>query len=222
MERPIVGYDQDELGDWRAILACGHRQHVRHNPPFVNRPWVLTEEGRRRFLGAPLECVACDEGEPVGDGMVSAAALEAAYVRFAVEVNGFIRRRVADEAAASGALRQALATMRDDAGQYETGPLEHWLAARALAALPASTLAGSSLANAAAELSGAARALTDCLPGPLRQAVLLRDERGLSESALAAWLDLPHEAAAGRLRDARRLLGEVLQDCCAVILDGGQ
>lgn len=134
MEQPIIGYDQDELGDWRAILACGHRQHVRHNPPFVNRPWVLTEEGRRRFLGAPLDCVRCDDGEPVGDGMVSAAALEAAYARFAAELAGTIRRRVADEAA-DDAMRRALlaiAGIPDDV----PGPLEAWLAAQLRAILP--------------------------------------------------------------------------------------
>ena len=61
MQQVIVGYDQDEVGDWRAILACGHRQHVRHNPPLVERPWVLTGEGRSRFVGYPLECRLCDE-----------------------------------------------------------------------------------------------------------------------------------------------------------------
>jgi hypothetical protein len=60
MQQPIVDYEQDEFSDWRAILACGHRQHVRHRPPLVERPWVLTEEGRRRFLGFPLNCVLCD------------------------------------------------------------------------------------------------------------------------------------------------------------------
>jgi len=66
MLRPIIDYDQDELGDWRAILACGHRQHVRHNPPLVERPWVLTPEGRARFLGYSLNCVKCDEEEDEG------------------------------------------------------------------------------------------------------------------------------------------------------------
>ncbi len=61
MEQVIVGFEQDDAGDWRAILACGHRQHVRHNPPLVERPWVRTKEGRRRFLGFPLECKVCDE-----------------------------------------------------------------------------------------------------------------------------------------------------------------
>ena len=39
MKQPIVDYHQDEQGDWVADLACGHGQHVRHQPPFVNRPW---------------------------------------------------------------------------------------------------------------------------------------------------------------------------------------
>ena len=61
MRQKITGYEQDEIGDWRAILACGHRQHIRHNPPLVKRPWVLTEAGRRRFLGYGLACKLCDE-----------------------------------------------------------------------------------------------------------------------------------------------------------------
>jgi hypothetical protein len=61
MKQKIVGFDQDEARDWRAVLACGHRQHVRHNPPFVSRPWVMTEDGRRCFLGNELNCKLCDE-----------------------------------------------------------------------------------------------------------------------------------------------------------------
>ena len=61
MEQPIVGFYQDEVGDWVADLACGHTQHVRHNPPFSHRPWVLTAEGRQRFLGFVLNCKLCDE-----------------------------------------------------------------------------------------------------------------------------------------------------------------
>ena len=96
VQRAIVGFDQDELGDWRAILACGHRQHVRHNPPLSNRPWVLTAEGRRRFLGAALECRACDEGEPVSDAMLSPDALEGVYRQFQAGLVRFIQQRVAN------------------------------------------------------------------------------------------------------------------------------
>jgi hypothetical protein len=58
-EQPIVRFEQDEAGDWIAILACGHRQHVRHDPPFVTRPWVLTPEGRATRIGSNLECRDC-------------------------------------------------------------------------------------------------------------------------------------------------------------------
>lgn len=61
MEQSIVAYHQDEYGDWVADLSCGHGQHVRHRPPFVNRPWVLTAVGREQHKGTPLECKQCDE-----------------------------------------------------------------------------------------------------------------------------------------------------------------
>ena len=215
MEQKIIGFDQDELGDWRAILACGHRQHVRHDPPFVNRPWVLTEDGRRRFLGAPLECVKCDDGEPVGDGVVSAAVLEAAYARFAAELDGYIRRRAPDGTTAADTLRGALVTIGAAADTYESGRLEAWLMTQMDAALPGSPAQS---ADDAAEPAAAARALVDCLPGLHRQAIILTDYRGLSERALAARLDLPPEAAAARLSAARRMLAEALHDCCDTLL----
>lgn len=66
MKRKIIRFDKDELGDWRAELECGHRQHVRHKPPLSTRFWVLTEEGRREKLGLELECKRCVE-ESEGD-----------------------------------------------------------------------------------------------------------------------------------------------------------
>lgn len=60
MLQPIVSFDQDDEGHWRAVLACGHRQHVRHQPPLVSRPWVLTEAGRASRVGQSLDCVRCD------------------------------------------------------------------------------------------------------------------------------------------------------------------
>lgn len=63
MDRPITGFFQDEAGDWVARLSCGHRQHVRHQPPFVERPWTTTKEGRDGFLGEVLPCAACDRLE---------------------------------------------------------------------------------------------------------------------------------------------------------------
>lgn len=64
MQQPITGFHLDEHDDWVAELACGHFQHVRHNPPWTMRPWVLTEEGRAGALGWRLECKKCDAGAP--------------------------------------------------------------------------------------------------------------------------------------------------------------
>ncbi len=63
MQRPITGYKLDDEDHWVALLGCGHPQHVRHNPPLVSRPWVLTEAGRQEHLGAMLNCVRCDRLE---------------------------------------------------------------------------------------------------------------------------------------------------------------
>lgn len=63
MHRAITGFGIDDLGDPFAWLDCGHRQHVRHKPPFTNRPWVLSEQGRRGKLGALLNCRRCDRCE---------------------------------------------------------------------------------------------------------------------------------------------------------------
>jgi uncharacterized protein DUF3565 len=61
MKQPIVGFHQDEEGDWVADLACGHGQHVRHQPPLTSRLWVLSEAGRREHLGQLLNCLKCEE-----------------------------------------------------------------------------------------------------------------------------------------------------------------
>jgi hypothetical protein len=64
MKQPIVGYHQDDENHWVAKLACGHNQHVRHNPPWTLRPWVITTDGRKEMLGYELGCVKCDENAP--------------------------------------------------------------------------------------------------------------------------------------------------------------
>ena len=46
MQRRIAGFHVDGEGDWVADLDCGHTRHVRHRPPFFNRPWVVDPEQR--------------------------------------------------------------------------------------------------------------------------------------------------------------------------------
>ena len=66
MQQRIVGYHRDEEGHWVAELECGHGQHVRHDPPWQVRAWVITPEGRASQLGTMLECVRC---EPTGSSV---------------------------------------------------------------------------------------------------------------------------------------------------------
>ncbi len=60
METTIVGFHQDDAGDWVAELGCGHSQHMRHRPPWQERPWVMSDEGRRAKIGARIDCPLCD------------------------------------------------------------------------------------------------------------------------------------------------------------------
>lgn len=62
MKRAIADYHKDEENHWVARLVCGHFQHVRNDPPWTNRPWVETLEGRQSKIGYELNCKKCDEG----------------------------------------------------------------------------------------------------------------------------------------------------------------
>jgi tellurite resistance-related uncharacterized protein len=68
--RTIEHFHQDDVGDWVAELACLHDQHVRHQPPFWDRPWVLTESGRSDRIGSSLDCPLCDRAE-LPEGLVA-------------------------------------------------------------------------------------------------------------------------------------------------------
>ena len=70
MKRKICDYYLDERNDWVAVLDCYHGQHVRHKPPFTNRPWVESEAGRAEKIGLVLDCVRCDRFE-FPEGLVS-------------------------------------------------------------------------------------------------------------------------------------------------------
>jgi tellurite methyltransferase len=71
VQRSIVGFHQDADGDWVAELSCLHNQHVRHRPPFQERPWVLVDEERSARLGMELDCPLCDRAQ-MPDGLALA------------------------------------------------------------------------------------------------------------------------------------------------------
>ena len=67
MKRRIAGFYEDVEGYFIAMLECGHEQHVRHKPPLVERPWVLTETGRQSRIGFELNCRESDREENIVD-----------------------------------------------------------------------------------------------------------------------------------------------------------
>tara|TARA_R110001592_G_scaffold110641_2_gene307177 strand:- start:1349 stop:1555 length:207 start_codon:yes stop_codon:yes gene_type:complete len=60
MRQAIIGYHLDDENHWVARLKCQHFQHVRHQPPFINRPWVIKQTTRDAMLGQQLNCIKCD------------------------------------------------------------------------------------------------------------------------------------------------------------------
>jgi tellurite methyltransferase len=65
--RTVVGFHQETDGNWVAELSCWHKQHVRHQPPFQERAWVLDSKGRADRVGSPIDCSLCERAElPAG------------------------------------------------------------------------------------------------------------------------------------------------------------
>lgn len=62
--RAICSFHRDTQGDWFARLTCGHHQHVRHNPPWIDRQWVEHSYGRMVMLGQYLTCIKCASAAP--------------------------------------------------------------------------------------------------------------------------------------------------------------
>jgi len=55
----VLGFHQDENGHWVVELSCGHTQHLRHQPPWQARPWVLDAEQRHQRIGQAFPCGWC-------------------------------------------------------------------------------------------------------------------------------------------------------------------
>ncbi|MBK5352518.1 DUF3565 domain-containing protein [Pseudomonas sp. TH41] len=58
----VTGFHQDEDGHWVAELSCGHTQHLRHQPPWQSRAWVLDSAQRIEKIGQPFDCGWCAQG----------------------------------------------------------------------------------------------------------------------------------------------------------------
>jgi hypothetical protein len=58
----ITGFHQDEDGHWVVELSCGHTQHLRHQPPWQSRAWVMDPLQRLEKIGQCFACGWCAQG----------------------------------------------------------------------------------------------------------------------------------------------------------------
>ncbi|WP_099235403.1 DUF3565 domain-containing protein [Pseudomonas sp. ICMP 460] len=55
----ITGFHQDLALHWVVELSCGHTQHLRHQPPWQSRAWVLDAAQRLEKIGQAFACGWC-------------------------------------------------------------------------------------------------------------------------------------------------------------------
>ena len=59
MMRTILRFQRDEEQEWTAILDCGHKRHLRHDPPRESRPLLEDPQFREDSLGQKIDCGRC-------------------------------------------------------------------------------------------------------------------------------------------------------------------
>jgi hypothetical protein len=58
--KPLLDFSRMTWVDWVAEFACGHTQHVRPQPSWINWLWVITSAGCQQHLGQLLWCQHCE------------------------------------------------------------------------------------------------------------------------------------------------------------------
>ena len=67
MQRTILQFEQDEEEQWRVVLDCGHKRHLRHDPPRENRPELSDPRTRESAVGKTIDCGRCVQRLPPDD-----------------------------------------------------------------------------------------------------------------------------------------------------------
>ena len=164
-------------------------------------------------------------------------ASETIWTELAPPLRKFIRRRVRDEHTAEDLLQDVLLKAQANLSTAPEGErLSAWLfqiarntiidhyrspRSRTAAALeetnePVTEADDDDLTG---ELSGCLRPMILKLPEPYRQALILADHDGLTQQAIAEQLGLSLPGVKSRVQRARRMLREMMIDCCAVKTD---
>jgi tellurite resistance-related uncharacterized protein len=68
LQRTILEFEKDEEDDWRVVLDCGHKRHLRHDPPREIRPQLSDPSVRESAIGNTIDCGRCRQ-RLLPDGM---------------------------------------------------------------------------------------------------------------------------------------------------------
>jgi RNA polymerase sigma-70 factor, ECF subfamily len=161
-------------------------------------------------------------------------ALEKIWHDFAGRLRVFIRRRVADDAEAEDILQDIflkLARRPDDLPAPEKLPgwifliarnaiIDRHRTRRPTTPLPESLALEAEVSPAEHNgLSAAFRRMIRNLPEPFREAIMLTELEGVPQVELAKQLGISVSGAKSRVQRARRMLKEMLLDCCQFEFD---
>ena len=162
------------------------------------------------------------------------ATLEQIWHEFAAKLAAFIRARVPDEAAAEDILQDVFLKIQRRLDQLEDrSKLQSWIYQIARHAvidyyrmrkdtveLP-ETLPGADVVpdDEMEGLKAAFRRMIGGLPEPYREAVILAEIEGLKQRDVAQRLGISLSGAKSRVQRGRRLLKEMLLDCCRFEFD---
>ncbi len=161
--------------------------------------------------------------------------VEQAWTMFHAPLLQFVRRRIADAASAEDIVQDVFLKAHTHIGTLsDTAKLQSWLyqlarnamidhyrRTRVMVAvseeLPA--FAQEDENDAVARLTPAVKAMVAALPAPYREALRLTEYEGLTQRELAERLGISISGAKSRVQRARRMLRQMLLDCCHFELD---
>lgn len=59
IERKILSIEEETNEEFVASLSCGHKRHLRHDPPRETRPRLLDSQEREAIIGTQIDCGRC-------------------------------------------------------------------------------------------------------------------------------------------------------------------
>jgi RNA polymerase sigma-70 factor (ECF subfamily) len=163
------------------------------------------------------------------------ATVEHAWMTFHTPLLQFVRRRVADDTSAEDILQDVFLKVHTHLDTLsDTAKLQSWLYQltrnaiidyyrRTRSTVPVSenlpAFVPEDENDVVARLAPAVKAMVAALPAIYREALYLTEYDGLTQKELAATLGISISGAKSRVQRARRLLRQMLLDCCRFELD---